>query len=64
VLNLGKLLALQANRKRYWKGLAGTNTLAYFVGAVMMKKDIFITLTPIVMILKLFSSTEIKETNN
>jgi hypothetical protein len=63
VLHLGKLLALQANSRRDWKGLAGTNTLDYFASAVIMKKDIFITLTPIVMIIKLFSSAEMKIEN-
>ncbi len=63
MLHLGKLLALQTNSRRDWRGLAGTNTLAYFVDAVMMKKTFFIALTPIVMILKLFSSTEMKIEN-
>ncbi len=63
MFHLGKLLALQTNGRRDWRGLAGTNTLAYFTSAVMMKTDIFIILTPIVIIIKLFSSTGMKIEN-
>jgi hypothetical protein len=40
-----------------WKGLLGTNTLAYYENSQIMDRKSFITLGPVVEVLKLFYSS-------
>ncbi len=43
---LGRLLALPTNNRLSWKGLPGTNTLAYYKNARLTAVNRFITLAP------------------
>jgi hypothetical protein len=43
---LGKLLALPKNIRLGWKGLSGTNTLAYYKHLYITGFKSFVTLTP------------------
>jgi hypothetical protein len=45
-LLLGRLLTLSTNLRLGWKGLTGTNTLAYYKHSLIAVVKSFITLTP------------------
>ncbi len=51
---LGRLLALIANIILGWKGLPGTNALAYYEKAQLTAVKSFITLAPGPNVIKLF----------
>jgi len=50
----GSFLALAANIRLEWKSLPGTNTFICLSRVSAMQKKGFITLTPVVRIIKLF----------
>jgi hypothetical protein len=52
---LGKLMVFPANDRPDWKVIAYTNTLAYWASSTVTKEKCFITLTPGVDVIKLFS---------
>jgi hypothetical protein len=51
----GRLLALLTNIRLSWKGLAGTNALAYYEKSSLKAVKSFITLATGVNVIKLFS---------
>ncbi len=51
----GRVLALPTNNSLGWKGLSGTNTLAYYENLEITDRKSFITLGSGVKVLKLFS---------
>jgi hypothetical protein len=53
---LGKPLVFPANVRLDWKVIASTNILAYLASSTVTKEKCFITLTPEVQVIKLFSS--------
>jgi len=51
-----KLLALSANVKPGWKGLEGTDALAYFAILLVTKIQSFLSVTPETNVIKLFKA--------
>ncbi len=54
--SVGCSLALLANVRLGWKGLPGTNALAYFASSSATEKKVFVTLEPGANVIKLFPS--------
>ncbi len=52
----GRLLASPTNIRRDWKGLSGTNTLAYYESPYVTDKKDFITFGPAANVIKLFTA--------
>ncbi len=53
--SIGSVLALPTNIRQSWKGLTGTNTMAYYKCSEITAVKSFIVMTPGVNVIKLFS---------